>query len=69
MNIDELWDKWADYSHLQRKDLMSKDAFTKAIAEIISSEVCLHKNKRYEQQFTCEEIYCKDCGEYLGISG
>jgi len=27
---------------------------------------CEHKNKRYESQFTCEEIYCKDCGQYLG---
>lgn len=39
------------------------------VTQKIAEEVCLHKNKRYEQQFTCEEIYCKDCGEYLGISG
>lgn len=54
MNINELWDKWRGGDTDDYGEIMNKEDFTRAIAEIISLPV-----EPPVSQATCG--FCKDC--------
>ena len=57
-----------DYDGINNEEdmLLYLDALIKHYAERCKTNECKHKNLRYESHFTFEEIFCKDCDEYLG---